>query len=158
MERIASVNQLFFRQAFRPVLFLEKMFSGIDQAFLRNHPDNFRPGHARGHVSWPIASQASNAAWSGVSSIFVRFIETCAIPHPPHTSQSLSHVSAFLERRIGWPFPSTIGFPVAVPSSVFTRPVFSNVEGNGICSSHRFGVEVYIVSDQEFARPNYSRA
>src|SRR5207253_9409693 len=36
--------------------------------------------------------------------------------------------------------------------------VFSNVEGNGICSSHRFGVEVYIVSDQEFARPNYSRA
>ena len=36
--------------------------------------------------------------------------------------------------------------------------VFSNVEGNGICSSYRFGVEVYIVSDQEFARPNYSRA
>src|SRR6476659_11139743 len=36
--------------------------------------------------------------------------------------------------------------------------VFSNVEGNGICSSHRFGVEVYIVSDQEFTRPNYSRA
>src|SRR5437868_15413185 len=36
--------------------------------------------------------------------------------------------------------------------------VFSNVEGNVICSSHRFGVEVYIVSDQEFARPNYSRA
>src|SRR5438270_13381821 len=35
---------------------------------------------------------------------------------------------------------------------------FSDVEGNGICSSHRFGVEVYIVSDQEFARPNYSRA
>src|SRR5207237_8840460 len=35
---------------------------------------------------------------------------------------------------------------------------FSNVECNGICSSHRFGVEVYIVSDQEFARPNYSRA
>src|SRR5437763_12417235 len=36
--------------------------------------------------------------------------------------------------------------------------IFSNVEGKGICSSHRFGVEVYIVSDQEFARPNYSRA
>src|SRR6266403_361596 len=36
--------------------------------------------------------------------------------------------------------------------------VFSNVEGNGICSSHRFSVEVYIVSNQKFARPNYSRA
>src|SRR5437899_5960319 len=36
--------------------------------------------------------------------------------------------------------------------------VFSNVEGNGSCSSYRFGVEVYIVSDQEFARPNHSRA
>ena len=36
--------------------------------------------------------------------------------------------------------------------------VFSNVEGNGVRSSHRFGVEVYIVSDQKFARPNDGRA
>src|SRR5438477_3879812 len=35
---------------------------------------------------------------------------------------------------------------------------FSNVEGNGICSSYRSGVEAYIVSDQEFARPNHSCA
>ena len=35
---------------------------------------------------------------------------------------------------------------------------FSDVEGNGICSSYRFGVEVYIVSDQEFARTNHGRA
>src|SRR4030095_7565964 len=35
---------------------------------------------------------------------------------------------------------------------------FSNVEGNRIRSSHRFGVQVDIVSDQEFARPNYGRA
>src|SRR5438309_7443730 len=40
----------------------------------------------------------------------------------------------------------------------FYPAIFSNVEGNRICSSHRFGVQVDVVSNQEFTRPNHSRA
>src|SRR6266478_1682383 len=68
------------------------------------------------------SAQASNAACKGVSSIFVRFMETWAIPY-----SSTYHPMAFTcfnvpGMRTGSPFSSSTGFPDGVPSSVLILP------------------------------------
>ena len=41
-----EIDQLFLRRALRPFLFAEKIFPGLDEGFLRQHPDDFRAGRA----------------------------------------------------------------------------------------------------------------
>src|SRR5438128_1863964 len=69
------------------------------------------------------ASQhASNAACSGVSSMFVRFIETWAIPYS-FTNHPMALTCFSMPRtRTGSPLESSTGFPYGVPSSVLILP------------------------------------
>ena len=66
--------------------------------------------------------QASNAACKGVSSMFVRFMETCAIPYSS-TYQPMAFTCFNIPGiRTGSPFSSSTGSPEGVPSSVLILP------------------------------------
>src|SRR5207249_2399991 len=68
------------------------------------------------------STQASKATCKGVSSMFVRFMDTCAIPYSS-TYQPMAFTCLNIPgMRTGSPFASSTGFPEGVPSSVLTRP------------------------------------
>src|SRR5437867_513281 len=68
------------------------------------------------------STQASNATCKGVCSMFVRFMETCAIPYSS-TYQPMAFTCFNIPgMRIGSPLASSTGFPDGVPSSVLIRP------------------------------------
>ena len=68
------------------------------------------------------STQASNAACKGVCSIFVRFIETCAMPYS-FTNQPIPFTCFNIPgMRTGSPFASKTGLPDGVPSCVLALP------------------------------------
>ena len=68
------------------------------------------------------STQASNATCSGVSSMLVKFIETCAIPYS-FTNQPIAFTCFNIPgKRTGLPFASRTFFPEGLPSSVLNRP------------------------------------
>ena len=68
------------------------------------------------------STHASNAACKGVSSMFVRFIETCATPYSL-TNQPIAFTCFNIPgTRTGSPWVSKTALPDGVPSSVLTLP------------------------------------
>src|SRR5205823_9099822 len=96
------------------------------------------------------STQASNATCNGVSSMFVRFIDTCAIPYS-FTNQpiALTYFNA-PGMRTGSPFASNTGFPHGLPSFVFALPL-AHIKRDRGRAPHRLRVQVYVISDQEIA-------
>ena len=102
--------------------------------------------------------QASKAACNGVSSMFVRFIETCAIPYSS-TYQPMAFTCFNIPgMRTGSPFSSSTFLPVGLPSSVLTRPFSRTSNATELARRTDFGVQVHIVGDEEIARADHGRA
>ena len=129
------------------------MSSGIDQAFLRHHPNNFRSGNAEAALG--------GGFMTGIEGSMERcFLNVCQVHRnlgdavlfhvPPDRFHMFQHsrnpdrIAFFVDHRI----PGRRAIERLDPA------LFSNIEGDGVRSSHRFGVEIYIVGDQKFPRSN----
>ena len=121
MERIATSMSSSSANPSDQSCFRRKYFPASTRHFLGTIPTISEPVTRRPRLL-ADSLQASNAACRGVSSIFVRLIETCAMPYSS-TYQPMA-LTCFSNpgMRTGSPFESSTGFPVGVPSSVFTRP------------------------------------
>src|SRR6266550_6593218 len=93
------------------------------------------------------STQASNATCKGVSSMFVRFMETCAIPYSSTYQPMAFTCSNIPGMRTGSPLVSNTGFPKGVPSSVLTRPfsLTSNATEFALLTAFVFRFTLYAI-------------
>ena len=90
--------------------------------------------------------------------MFVRFIETCAIPYSS-TYQPMAFTCFNIPgMRTGSPFSSSTFLPVGRAVLRLDPAVFPDIKSDRVGPPHRLGVEVHIVGDEEIPRADHGRA
>ena len=90
--------------------------------------------------------------------MFVRFIETCAMPYSSTYQPMALTCFNIPGMRTGSPFSSSTFLPVGRAIFRLDPPVFAHIERDRVGAAHRLRVEVHVVGDEEIPRPDDGRA